>query len=49
MKCHQVPGTSRFHREMDRDLEYWMIYFNESLMKKGVGLGLVFVAPTKCA
>ena len=27
------------------DQEYWMMYFNRSLMKKGVGAGLVFVLP----
>ena len=27
------------------DHEYWMMYFNGSLMKKGVGAGLVFVSP----
>ena len=25
--------------------EYWTMYFNGSLMKKGVGAGLVFVSP----
>ena len=25
--------------------EYWMMYFNGSLMKKGIGAGLVFVLP----
>ena len=27
------------------DQEYWMMYFNRSLMKKGAGVGLVFVSP----
>ena len=27
------------------DQEYWMMYFDGSLMKKGVGTGLVFVLP----
>ena len=27
------------------DQEYWMMYFNGSLMKKGTGVGLVFVLP----
>ena len=27
------------------DQEYWMMYFDGSLMKKGVGAGLVFVLP----
>ena len=27
------------------DQEYWMMYFDESLMKKGVSTGLVFVLP----
>ena len=27
------------------DQEYWMIYFDGSLMKKGTGVGLVFVSP----
>ena len=27
------------------DEEYWMMYFNGSLMKKGTGMGLVFVSP----
>ena len=27
------------------DQEYWMMYFNGSLMKKGTGIGLVFVSP----
>ena len=27
------------------DQEYWMMYFDESLMKKGTGVGLVFVSP----
>ena len=26
------------------DQEYWMMYFDGSLMKKGVGAGLVFVS-----
>jgi len=25
--------------------EYWMMYFDGSLMKKGAGVGLVFVSP----
>ena len=25
--------------------EYWMMYFDRSLMKKGAGAGLVFVSP----
>ena len=27
------------------DQEYWMMYFNGSLMKKGAGVMLVFVSP----
>ena len=27
------------------DQEYWTMYFNGSLMKKGTGMGLVFVLP----
>ena len=27
------------------DQEYWMMYFDGSLMKKGTGMGLVFVSP----
>ena len=27
------------------DQEYWMMYFDGSLMKKGIGVGLVFVSP----
>ena len=27
------------------DQEYWTMYFNESLMKKGTDVGLVFVSP----
>ena len=27
------------------DQEYWMMYFDGSLMKKGAGAGLVFVLP----
>ena len=27
------------------DQEYWMMYFDRSLMKKGIGAGLVFVSP----
>ena len=29
------------------DLEYWTMYFDGSLMKKGVGAGLVFVLPLR--
>jgi hypothetical protein len=25
--------------------EYWMMHFNESLMKNGAGAGLVFISP----
>jgi hypothetical protein len=31
------------------DQEYWTMYFDVSLMKKGVGVGLVFVSPSECA
>ena len=31
------------------DQECWMMYFDESLMKKGTGVGLVFVSPLGCA
>jgi hypothetical protein len=31
------------------DLEYWTVYFDRSLMKKGDGVGLVFVSPMECA
>ena len=27
------------------DQEYWTMYFDGSLMKKGIGVGLVFVSP----
>ena len=27
------------------DQEYWTMYFNGSLMKKGAGAGLVFISP----
>ena len=27
------------------DQEYWTMYFDRSLMKKGAGAGLVFVSP----
>ena len=27
--------------------EYWIMYFDGSLMKKGTGVGLVFVAPLR--
>jgi ribonuclease HI len=27
------------------DHEYWMMYFDGSLMKKGTGTGLIFVSP----
>ena len=27
------------------DQEYWMMYFDGSLMKKGIGAGLVFASP----
>ena len=27
------------------DQEYWTMYFDGSLMKKGTGVGLVFVSP----
>jgi ribonuclease HI len=30
------------------DQEYWMMYFDGLLMKKGVGIGLVFVSPSEC-
>ena len=30
---------------VDVDREYWMMYFDGSLMKKGTGAGLVFVSP----
>ena len=29
------------------DQEYWMMYFDGSLMKKGTGVGLVFVLPLR--
>ena len=29
------------------DQEYWMMYFDGSLMKKGTGVGLVFVSPLR--
>ena len=29
------------------DQEYWTMYFDGSLMKKGAGMGLVFVSPLK--
>ena len=27
------------------DKEYWTIYFDGSLMKRGTGMGLVFISP----
>jgi hypothetical protein len=27
------------------DQEYWTMYFDGSLMKKGIGMGLVFASP----
>ena len=27
------------------DQEYWMMYFDGSLMKKGIDVGLIFVSP----
>jgi hypothetical protein len=29
------------------DEEYWTMYFDRSLMKKGASLGLVFVSPLR--
>ena len=29
------------------DQEYWTMYFDGSLMKKGVGAGLVFISPLR--
>ena len=29
------------------DQEYWMMYFDRSLMKKGTGAGLVFMSPLR--
>ena len=29
------------------DQEYWTMYFDGSLMKKGAGVGLVFVSPLR--
>ena len=29
------------------DQEYWTMYFDGSLMKKGAGAGLVFVSPLR--
>ena len=29
------------------DQEHWMMYFDGSLMKKGAGVGLVFISPLK--
>ena len=29
------------------DQEYWMVYFDGSLMKKGTDVGLVFVSPLR--
>ena len=29
------------------DQEYWTMYFDGSLMKKGIGVGLVFVSPLR--
>ena len=31
------------------DQECWTMYFDRSLMKKGAGVGLVFVSPSGCA
>jgi hypothetical protein len=30
------------------DQEYWTMYFDGSLMKKGAGMGLVFISPSEC-
>jgi len=32
---------------VDIDQEYWMMYFDGSLMKKSAGAGLVFVSPLR--
>ena len=29
------------------DQEYWMMYFDGSLMKKGAGIDLVFISPLR--
>ena len=29
------------------DQEYWMMYFDGLLMKKGTGVGLVFISPLR--
>jgi hypothetical protein len=31
------------------DLEYWTMYFDKSLMKKGASVGLVLAFPMECA
>jgi hypothetical protein len=31
------------------DQEHWTMYFDELLMKKGTGMGLVFVSPSEYA
>jgi hypothetical protein len=31
------------------DVEYWTVYFDGSLMKKGASVGLVFISSTECA
>ena len=36
-KVHMPPAVV--------DQEYWTMYFDRSLMKKGAGVGLVFVSP----
>jgi hypothetical protein len=52
MKGHHVLGISRLCGRMDRDQtplapveqEYWMMYFDGSLMKSGARVGLVFIS-----
>jgi hypothetical protein len=31
------------------DQEYWTMYFDDSLTKKGARVGLVFISTSKCA
>ena len=52
-QSHQVSGTGRFHRGMDRhpaplaqvQAELWTMYFDGSLMKTRAGAGLLFISP----
>jgi hypothetical protein len=54
---NQIPSTRELHGRVDRDAnspasiehETWTMYFDGSVMKEGVGVGLVFISPLACA